>query len=57
MKMETLIQSLQSEKKYLVSSIEKFKTEGSDEIEKLLVEIGAIRNNNAEKEMQLKFLK
>ena len=53
---ETLIQSLQSEKKNLVSSIEKYKTEGSDEIGKLLVEIDAIRNNNAEKENAIDIL-
>jgi hypothetical protein len=43
-------------KKNLVSSIEKFTTEGSDEIEKMLMEIDAIRNNNAEKENAIDIL-
>ena len=45
---ETQIQSLHNEEKYLVSSKEKCESEGSDEIQKLLKEIDAIRNNNAE---------
>ena len=53
---ETLIQSFQSEKRHLVSRMEKCKYERSDEIQKLFEEIDAIRNNNAEKENAIKIL-